>query len=143
MLEHKIKPHYYCLPILKREEDRIALFDAACNKNQKYFMGTDSAPHDIKNKEHECGCAGIFNTINSIQMLAQIFDNNNKLERLENFISKNGPLHYDVNPNVQKIILQKQIKPITFPSTLNLKNQKIKVFKPDFDIFWNILNEKV
>ena len=141
MLEHKIKPHYYCLPILKREEDRIALLDAACNKNQKFFMGTDSAPHDIKNKEHECGCAGVFNTINSIQILTQIFDNNNKLDYLENFISKNGPLHYEVSPNVQKITLQKQTQPIIFPDTLNLKNQKIKIFKPDFDVFWQMTNE--
>ena len=141
MLEHKIKPHYYCLPILKREEDRTALLDAACNKNQKFFMGTDSAPHDIKTKENECGCAGVFNTINSIQILTQIFDNNNKLDYLENFISKNGPLHYEVSPNVQKITLQKQTQPIIFPDTLNLKKQKIKIFKPDFDVFWQITNE--
>ena len=142
MLEHKIKPHYYCLPILKREEDRIALLNAASNKNQKFFMGTDSAPHDIINKEHECGCAGVFNTIYSVQILAQIFDNNNKLNYLENFISKNGALHYKVSPNIQKILLKKQKEPIVFPKTLNLKNQKIKIFKPDFDVFWNIVNEK-
>ena len=136
-----IKPHNYCLPILKREEDRKALLEAAYNKNQKFFMGTDSAPHDIKNKEHECGCAGVFNTIYSIQTLVQIFDNNNKLDYLENFISKNGPLHYEVSPNVQKIILQKKTQPINFPDTLNLKNQKIKIFKPDFDVFWQITNE--
>ena len=76
MLEHKIKPHYYCLPILKREEDRKALLTAAFNKNQKFFMGSDSAPHDIRLKENDCGCAGVFNTINSIQVLAQVFENN-------------------------------------------------------------------
>ena len=143
MLEHKIKPHYYCLPILKREEDRIALLNAAFNKNRKFFMGTDSAPHDIKNKEHECGCAGIFNTVYSIQTLAQIFDNYNKLDYLENFISKNGPLHYELSPNVQKITLLKQAKPIIFPDALTFKNQKIKVFKPGFDVFWNIENKKI
>ena len=105
-------------------------------------MGTDSAPHDIKNKEHECGCAGVFNTIYSIQTLAQFFDNNNKLEYLENFISKNGALHYEVSPNVQKITLQKQKEPINFPNALNIKNQKIKIFKPNFDVFWNIVNLK-
>ena len=141
MLEHKIKPHYYCLPILKREEDRVALLNAAFNKNQKFFMGTDSAPHDIKNKEHECGCAGVFNTVYSIQTLAQIFDDNDKLDYLENFISKNGPIHYELSPNIQKIILKKQTKPIIFPNILNLKNQGIKVFKPDFDVFWDITNK--
>ena len=92
MLEHKIKPHYYCLPILKREQDRKALLTAAFNENQKFFLGTDSAPHTLENKETSCGCAGIFNTINSIQMLTQLFDNNNKLDRLENFTSINGAI---------------------------------------------------
>ena len=142
MLEHNIKPHYYCLPILKKEEDRKALLNAAFNKNQKFFMGTDSAPHDIKKKEAECGCAGIFNTINSIQILAQIFDNYNKLDCLENFISKNGALHYEVSSNNEKIRLQKQEKPINFPKTISLEKQKVKVFKPNFDVFWSIINEK-
>ena len=93
MLEHKIKPHYYCLPILKREEDRKALLSAAFNKNQKFFMGSDSAPHDIKLKENDCGCAGVFNTINSVQLLTQIFENNSCLNMLQNFISVNGAKH--------------------------------------------------
>ena len=142
MLEHKIKPHYYCLPILKREKDRVALLDAAFNKNQKFFMGTDSAPHDIKMKENECGCAGVFNTINSVQMVTQIFDDNEKLDRLENFISVNGALHYEVKINNEKIKLTKQKNPIHFPNILHAGNIKIKVFKPNFDVFWEIESDK-
>ena len=139
MLEHKIKPHYYCLPILKREIDRKSLLKAAFNKNKKFFMGSDSAPHDIKEKESECGCAGIFNTINSVQMLTQIFDDHNKLDLLEHFISFNGALHYEMPANTQKIKLGKQKEPIKFSKYLNLGKNKIKIFRPNFDVFWEIL----
>ena len=139
MLEHKIKPHYYCLPILKREIDRKSLLKAAFNKNKKFFMGSDSAPHDIKEKESECGCAGIFNTINSVQMLTQIFDDNNKLDLLEEFISFNGALHYEMPVNTQKIKLGKQKEPIKFSKHLNFGKHKIKIFRPNFDVFWEIL----
>ena len=138
MLEHKIKPHYYCLPILKRESDRKSLLKAAFNKNQKFFMGSDSAPHDTQDKESECGCAGIFNTVNSVQTLTQIFDNNNKLNLLENFISLNGSAHYEMPINTQKIKLSKQNKPIKFPKYLNVGKIKVKIFKPNFDVFWQI-----
>ena len=74
MLEHKIRPHYYCLPILKREEDRKALLEMATSGNENFFLGTDSAPHIIENKENACGCAGIFNTRHSIEMLIQLFE---------------------------------------------------------------------
>jgi len=138
MLEHKIKPHYYCLPILKREEDRKALLEAAFNKNKKFFMGTDSAPHDIKNKENDCGCAGIFNTINSIQYLTQIFDNNKKLNMLENFVSINGAIHYELPINSSRIIIIKKDAPIFFPKFLEVHKIRVKVFKPNFDVFWDI-----
>ena len=138
MLEHKIRPHYYCLPILKREDDRKSLLHAIFNKNQKFFMGSDSAPHDIKAKENECGCAGVFNTINSVQTITQIFDNNNKLELIENFMSINGAQHYNLPINSSKIRLQKHKKPINFPEYLQVNDFKIKIFKPNFDVFWQI-----
>ena len=141
MLEHKIKPHYYCLPILKREEDRKALLEAAYNKNQKFFMGSDSAPHDIKDKESSCGCAGIFNTINSIQVLAQVFENNNQLDKLEKFISINGTLHYELPINKDMITLVRLDKPLCFREFLKVQDQRIKIFKPPFNVFWN-LNDK-
>ena len=140
MLEHKIKPHYYCLPILKREQDRKALLTAAFNENQKFFLGTDSAPHTLENKETSCGCAGVFNTINSIQMLTQLFDNNNKLDRLENFISVNGAIHYKKNINKNKINLIKREQPLMFEKYLDINGNKIKIFKPPFEVFWEILD---
>ena len=139
MLEHKIKPHYYCLPILKREEDRKALLSAAFNKNKKFFLGSDSAPHDIKLKENDCGCAGIFNTVNSVQLLTQIFENNSRLNMLENFISINGALHYEKKLNKEIITLQKKTKPIKYDEYLEFKTSKIKIFKPNFDVYWQIM----
>ena len=143
MLEHKIKPHYYCLPILKKEDDRKALLQAASNDNQKYFLGTDSAPHTVDQKEMECGCAGIFNTINSIQILTQIFEDNSKLDTLENFISINGCQHYNLPINKTTITLEKSDKPIVFDQFLNVKNKKIKIFQPNFDVFWHIKNDVI
>ena len=122
----------------KREDDRKSLLNAAFNKNQKFFMGSDSAPHDIKAKENECGCAGVFNTINSVQTITQIFDNNNKLELIENFMSINGALHYNLPINGSKIRLKKHKKPLNFPEHLQVNDFKIKIFKPNFDVFWHI-----
>lgn len=141
MLEHKIKPHYYCLPILKRENDREALLKAAFNKNQKFFMGSDSAPHDIIAKESACGCAGIFNTINSIQVLAQLFENYNQLDKLERFISINGALHYELPVNKEKIKLIKLDLPLNFREFLQVQDQNIKIFKPPFEVFWDLNDE--
>ena len=114
MLEHKIRPHYYCLPILKREEDRKALVQAAISGNENFFLGTDSAPHTLSAKEAECGCAGIFNTINSIETLAQLFDNCEKIENLEKFSSINGARHYEININDEKIELIKTTEKTQF-----------------------------
>ncbi len=137
MLEHKIKPHYYCLPILKKEDDRKSLLDAATSGNNKFFLGTDSAPHTLDQKENECGCAGIFNTINSLQIVTQIFDDAKKLENLEKFVSINGPNHYNLKINTHKVKLHKKIKPIDFNDYLVIENVKVKIFKPPFDVFWD------
>ena len=141
MLEHKIKPHYYCLPILKKEEDRKSLLQMAINGDTNFFLGTDSAPHNITDKENECGCAGVFNTIHSLEILTQIFDDNQKLHNLEKFVSLNGSKHYSLEKNKEKVTLKKMSEPIKFQKSLQSKNHKIKVFKPPFDIYWNIFND--
>ena len=141
LLLEKIKPHYYCLPILKRENDRKALLKVILEGNENFFLGTDSAPHDISQKESACGCAGIFNSVNCIQTLAQLFCNHNKLHNLEKFISINGSNHYKLNQNKMKIKLVKQNHPINFKNYLIFKNHKIKIFKPPFDVFWDYYNE--
>ena len=133
-----IKPHYYCLPILKREEHRKALLKVATNGNSKFFLGTDTAPHFISDKESACGCAGIFNATYCIPILAQLFDNENALPQLESFISKNGAKHYNLNINKEKITLIKSSQNLFFKKYLDVSEQKIKIFEPDFLIFWKV-----
>ena len=139
MLVGGIKPHFYCLPVLKREEHRIALVNAAISGNKKFFLGSDTAPHTKKNKETSCGCAGVFNTTYCIQILTQIFENNNALSKLEQFTSINGANHYQLNINKETIKIIKQNKPIEFLDVLRIKKENIVIFKPDFPVFWNII----
>ena len=135
-----IRPHYYCLPILKREKHRKALLEVVTdNNNQKFFLGTDTAPHLINDKESSCGCAGIFNAPYCLPIIAQIFDNCNALANLENFVSLNGAKHYGVIKNKSKIILKKRSEPIEFKESLKVKNSKIIIFKPNFEVYWDVL----
>ncbi len=89
-----IKPHYYCLPILKREHDRQALLEAATSGNPKFFLGTDSAPHERLTKENACGCAGMFTAHAAIELYAEAFETMNRLDRLEGFASHFGADFY-------------------------------------------------
>ncbi|MDA8687873.1 dihydroorotase, partial [bacterium] len=102
-----IRPHNYCLPILKRETHRRALVKAAINGNRKFFLGTDSAPHFSNDKESACGCAGIFNATYCLSVVTQIFDNENSLSNLEKFVSKNGAKHYNLHTNKERVKLIK------------------------------------
>jgi len=102
-----IRPHYYCLPVLKREEHRLALNTAAISGNTKFFLGTDSAPHAQNRKETACGCAGIFSAPLAIELYARAFDANNALDKLEGFASFYGADFYGLDRNTQTITLQK------------------------------------
>jgi len=133
-----IRPHNYCLPILKRESHRKDLVEAATSGNSKFFLGTDTAPHLINDKESDCGCAGIFNATYCLPILAQIFDNQKSLHNLENFISKNGAKHYNLALNKEKIKIKKLNQMMIFKKYLNLEHEKIKIFEPDFPIFWEV-----
>jgi dihydroorotase len=134
-----IRPHNYCLPILKREEHRNALLKAATsNKNTKFFLGTDTAPHFIHDKESACGCAGIFNASYCMSILAQIFDNYDSLKNLERFTSINGAIHYCTKQNKTIIKLKKDIEPISFRKSLKVEGAEILIFKPDFPVFWKV-----
>ncbi len=86
-----IKPHYYCLPVAKREEHRLALVEAATSGDARFFLGTDSAPHADHLKEHACGCAGCFTATNTMPLLAHVFEAQGKLDNLAKFASQNGP----------------------------------------------------
>ena len=133
-----IRPHSYCLPILKRETHRKSLIDAAVSSNQKFFLGTDTAPHLTIDKESACGCAGVFNTTYCLSILAQLFDNLKALPNLENFISINGAKHYNLNINKEKITLIKSSQNLIFKKYLDVNKLKIKIFQPDFLVFWKV-----
>jgi len=100
-----IRPHYYCLPILKREKHREALVKAATSGSQKFFLGTDSAPHSQTSKESPCGCAGIYSAHAAIELYAEAFDDNEALDKLEGFASIFGAEYYGLPINTDKITL--------------------------------------
>jgi dihydroorotase len=112
-----VRPHYYCLPVLKREEHRQALLQAATGGSPKFFLGTDSAPHPAALKEHATGCAGCYTAHAAIEMYAEAFDSAGALDRLEAFASFNGPDFYDLPRNTERITLQRQDwrAPVTVP----------------------------
>lgn len=103
-----IRPHYYCLPILKREQHRKVLVDAATSGAEKFFLGTDSAPHPVTKKESGCGCAGIYNSHAAIELYAEIFEWADSLDTLERFASINGPTFYGLPVNQKTITLVKE-----------------------------------
>ncbi len=109
MLVGGIRPHYFCLPILKRENPhQLALLDAATSGNAKFFLGTDSAPHAKDAKESACGCAGILSAHCAIELYAAVFESKNALDKLEGFSSKFGPDFYNLPRNTNTITLIKQ-----------------------------------
>ena len=134
-----IRPHNYCLPILKRENHRITLLEAATSGNKKFFLGTDTAPHLTQDKENACGCAGVFNATYCLVILTQLFDNENNLHNLEKFISKNGANHYNLKTNNETISLAKSSEALSFKEYLYFEKQKIKIFTPDFPVYWNVV----
>jgi dihydroorotase len=109
MLVGGIRPHYYCLPILKRENPhRLSLLNAATSGNPKFFLGTDSAPHSKNNKESVCGCAGVLNSHCAIELYATAFESKKALDRLEGFASMFGPDFYSLPRNKDTITITKE-----------------------------------
>ncbi len=108
MFSGGIRPHHFCMPVLKREEDRQALIHVAISGNPKFFLGTDSAPHARDTKEAACGCAGVYTAHAGIELYAEIFGAYNALDKLENFASVFGPAFYGLPRNSDKITLVKE-----------------------------------
>ena len=133
-----IKPHYYCLPVAKRESHRLALRKAATSGNKRFFLGTDSAPHLDHLKEHACGCAGCFTATNTMPLLAHVFEEDGALENLRKFACENGPAFYGMPVNDGTLTLTKQDAPVSFPSKLETPNGPVTVFDPGFDVFWKV-----
>jgi dihydroorotase len=133
-----IRPHYYCLPIAKRERHRLALRAAAVSGDARFFSGTDSAPHAIHLKEAACGCAGCFTAPNSISCLAHVFEEERALDRLEAFVSLNGAAFYGLLPNEGMITLVKQAEPVAYPAQIETGAGPVVVFDPGFPLHWRI-----
>lgn len=133
-----IRPHYYCLPVAKREEHRLALRAAATSGDPRFFLGTDSAPHTDPTKESACGCAGCFTATNTMSLLAHVFEEEDALDALPAFASKNGPTHYGLPVNEQTTTLCKSETPVTFPDKIETKAGTVTVFNPGFEVFWKV-----
>ncbi len=133
-----IKPHYYCLPVAKREEHRLALLAAATSGDSRYFLGTDSAPHTDDNKEMACGCAGCFTATNTMSLVAEMFDREGAMDKLEGFVSLNGPSFYRLPVNEDTITLNKG-DPVEYPSKIESGDGPVTVFEPGFPLHWRVV----
>jgi len=132
-----IHPHYYCLPVAKREEHRLALVAAATGGDAHFFLGTDSAPHTDANKESGCGCAGCFTATNTMSILAEVFEREGALDRLEGFASLNGPAFYRLPANEDTVTLEKG-DPVAYPGHIIGGEGPVTVFDPGFPLHWRV-----
>jgi dihydroorotase len=131
-----IRPHNYCLPVLKREEHRVALLEAATSGNPRFFLGTDSAPHEKGTKEAACGCAGCYSAFNALGLYAEAFESIGKLNMLEGFASLFGPDFYSLPRNTKTITLLKQAQNI--PAELPLGDATIVPLRAGQTIAWTL-----
>lgn len=138
LLAGGIRPHYYCLPVAKRERHRLALCRAAMSGDPRYFLGTDSAPHADDAKETACGCAGCFTAPNAIACLAQVFDENDALERLEDFTSLHGANWYGLPVNEGSITLERLGEAVVQPAKLETGAGPVTVFDPGCPVHWRV-----
>jgi dihydroorotase len=135
-----IRPHFYCLPIAKREEHRLALRRAATSGDPRFFLGTDSAPHPVSAKECACGSAGIFSAPVALPCIAQVFDEEGALGRLEAFTSLNGARFYRLPPNPDRITLARMKGPAgAFLAVDAEAGERIRIFEPDGGVAWSVI----
>lgn len=136
MLAGGIRPHLYCLPILKRETHRHALIDAATSGHPQFFLGTDSAPHAIGDKESDCGCAGCYTAPHALPLYVSVFDQAGRLDQLEAFASVNGPRFYGLPLNTRTISLEKH--PMQIPHTRPLGTQSVRLLGAGETLAWRL-----
>ena len=141
MFEGGIRPHKYCLPVLKRENHRQALLHAITTGNPKFFLGTDSAPHAKHLKESDCGCAGIFSAPAAIELYATVFDQAGVIEKLEAFASLHGPDFYGLPRNSSTITLEKTGQ--TLPESYAMADHTVVPLMAGETIPWSIKSEHV
>lgn len=137
MFKGGIRPHHYCLPILKREEHRQALVKAAVSGNPKFFLGTDSAPHAKSAKEMACGCAGMYTAHAGIELYAEVFDNENSLSKLEGFASFYGADFYGLPRNATQITLIKEHWRV--PDSLPFAGDELVPLRAGAGIAWKLV----
>ena len=131
-----MRPHHYCLPVLKRETHRTALIEAALSGNPKFFLGTDSAPHSRATKECDCGCAGVYTAHAGIELYAESFDANNGIGRLAAFASEYGAAFYRLPPNRETIELVKSA--VNIPKEYTFGDEALVPFRAGETIGWRL-----
>jgi dihydroorotase len=131
-----IRPHYYCLPVLKRETHRLALVEAATSGSAKFFLGTDSAPHPAQLKEHATGCAGCYTAHAAMELYAEAFDAAGALDKLEGFASFHGPAFYGLPRNSGTITLQRETW--TSPESFALGEAQLKPLRAGEALSWRM-----
>ena len=136
MLVGGIRPHAYCLPVAKREKHRLALRKAATSGSAKYFLGTDSAPHDRAAKESACGCAGIFNAPYALESYLQVFDDEGAIDRFEAFASENGPQFYGLPLNEETVTLE--LTGVDVPEEIDAGGTAIVPFHAGETLRWKL-----
>jgi dihydroorotase len=132
-----IRPHYYCLPVLKREEHRLALVTAATSGDERFFLGTDSAPHAVHTKEASCGCAGCYTALHAMELYAAAFEQAGALDKLEAFASLNGPAFYGLPVNEGTITLKREAW--TLPATVPMGEHDLVPLNAGEQIVWKML----
>jgi len=131
-----IRPHYYCLPVLKRETHRVALVEAATSGSDRFFLGTDSAPHPAALKEHALGCAGCYTALTAIELYAEAFDNAGALDKLEGFASFHGPDFYGLPRNTDRVTLRRESW--TVPETVPYGDATLKPLRGGETVAWRL-----
>ncbi|MDE2304183.1 MAG: dihydroorotase [Gammaproteobacteria bacterium] len=131
-----LRPHFYCLPILKREEDRLALVEAATSGDPRFFLGTDSAPHARSAKESSCGCAGMFTAHAAVELYAEAFEDAGRLERLADFAGRFGAQFYGLAPHRETITLVR--RPWTVPDSYGFGEDALVPYRAGETIRWSI-----
>ncbi len=137
MLAGGIRPHFYCLPILKRNIHQQALIKAATSGSKKFFLGTDSAPHAIDKKESACGCAGSYTAHAALELYAEVFEQAGALDKLEAFASFNGPDFYNLPRNSDTITLEKSSWDV--PATMSFGESVVVPIKAGEQLSWKVL----
>jgi dihydroorotase len=137
MLVGGVRPHYYCLPILKRDTHQQALRDAVAGGSRKFFLGTDSAPHEKGTKESACGCAGCFSSHAALELYAEVFEELGVLDRLEAFASFNGADFYGLPRNGDTVTLRRE--PWTVPADYPLGDGRVVPLRAGETVAWRVL----